>query len=156
MKKYLMFTIWLVAILILGVLENTVFLPVFSIGLLLFLSKNSVWWLRVIAFVLAAVVWGSAMAVEPFVLLIILAVGYWVDRWLSQKIPTSQSLLIIVGATALTIGLIRQTPISLLLCVTFVLQMIAFSICSRYLPKIHAPMQFSVPVRSLRKVGDDA
>lgn len=156
MKKYVLFAVWLIAIIILGVLENSVALPVFSIGLLLFISKNASWWLRVLSLVLAALIWGSAMAVQPFALLIILAGGFWLDRWLSQKIQASQALLVVVGISVIAIGSLRQVPFSIWICLLFAMQMIAFFLISRYLPKLHAPIMFAVPVRSLRKVTDDA
>lgn len=155
MKKYLFFFLWLVATLTLGIFESALSIPVFSIGLLLFLSKNVAWWLRVTALTLAAIVWGTAMAIAPFVLLIVLASAYWLNRWLAQKTSTTQALMIVVVVTVVCIGSLAQLPISFWSLVLLSIQLGLFWSISRYLPRLHAPIQFAIPVASVRKLGDD-
>ena len=101
-----------VLLIVLGLAEGAVALPVLSIGLVLMLARQvEQWWLRLIIIVLTSLVWGSAFAVSITVIIVLLLVAVWSDKLARAFMPTRMSLLIITVVCAVLIGFLRgMTP----------------------------------------------
>ena len=101
-----------VLLVLLGLAEGAVALPVLSIGLVLMLARQvEQWWLTLIIIVLTSLVWGSAFAVSITGVVVLLIAAVWCDKLARAFMPTRLSLLIFTLITAVLIGFLRgMTP----------------------------------------------
>lgn len=150
MLRYLYFSTSLLIVLLLGVAESAVALPLFSVGVLLHLVRKRVWWLRLSALVLAAVIWGTAQMSSPSLLVLLLLAGTWLDSWLRTKVLQRTSLFWTSLALAVIVGVVRGVAFWETALVVLLVQSWLFWLFTRVLV-ISRPiaLQFFVPPRTL-------
>lgn len=150
MLRSLYFGIFLVIVLLLGVAESAVALPLFSVGVLLHLVRKQVWWLRLSALVLAAAVWGIAQMSSPSLLVLLLLSGTWLDTWLRTKVLQRTSLFWTSLALAVMVGVVRGVAFSETALVVLFVQAWLFWLFTRVLVTSRPiALQFFVPPRTL-------
>lgn len=151
MLRYLYFSTLLLMVLLLGIVESAVALPLFSVGVLLHLVRKQVWWVRLSALVLAGVVWGTAQMSSPSLLVLLLLTGTWFDSWLRTKVLQRASLFWTSLALAIAVGVVRGVPFWEMAFVVLLVQSWLFWLFTRALVVTSRPiaLQFFVPPRAL-------
>lgn len=148
--RYLVLSGWLIGILILGVVESVVALPVFSIGLLFLCLKNLQWWQRVLAVVLVGIFWGAAMAITPALMVFILMGAVWLERGLGQTIQQRSAFYIVTIGVAVLLGILRAVPVTTGMVILSIVQWWLFWLASRHYPRGGStPQVFLVPAPKL-------
>lgn len=108
-----------------GMAENTIALPLLSVGTLFLLLRSHNWWIKLIVLTFAAVIWGVTIAVSPPLVLAILLMGTWLDRVLAGILRQRVRILLASFLAALLIGILRSVVFSLPLATAGLLQCVA-------------------------------
>jgi hypothetical protein len=149
--RYGIFGLLLVLIVVLGVVESSLAWPVFSVGILLFAVRDSLWWQRLVILWLVGLIWSSSMLISAWILILILFVAAWIYRWwLMGRISARQSLAAITLASALIIGVFQGVTINLTTVILYILQGWLFWQLARLVSYRHTnALLFIVPPQSL-------
>ena len=150
MVKYILSLLLLMGLFVLGVVETAIALPLFSVGLVLFIVKNLQWWLRLALLLVFGMLWGLLTVISPAVFLLLLLLGTWLDRWLCTKITQRTSLFFVTLLISITVGLMRAAPITPSILVVAFLQIWLFWLFTRFLVTSRPrALLFVIPPRAL-------
>ena len=148
--RYGIFGLLLILIVVLGVVESSLAWPIFSVGILLFAVRESLWWQRLGTLWLVGAIWSSSMLIPTWILILLLFVAAWIYRWLIGRISVRQSLAAITLVSALIIGVFQGVTINLATVVLYILQGWLFWQLARFVSYRHSnALLFIVPPQSL-------
>lgn len=149
MRRYLLFFSWLFLIWLLGVVENTVSVPVIALGLLFFLVSQQQWWLRLVGLIILGITWGVSLAVSPTAFVVLLVLGNWLTVWLSTKLQRRASGFWVSILVALLIGILREAPVTLGGVLLFLMQAFVLWMVLKRMSSTQAKqLKFFIPPQS--------
>lgn len=143
-------------VILVGLIEGAVMLPLVAVGWLLALARSLSWWVRLGLLGLTALIWATAQAVSPVALLFILLAGSWFDAWLQLKLSSRASLFWTSLVVMAGIGGLRAVSFSLQLLAATAVQVAVFWQGTRLL-KLTAPRPalFYLPPQPLPTTDHD-
>ncbi len=150
-------TFCLVAIMLLGIAEQAVSLPLFAVGLILIFVRGQKWWLRLCMLLVAGSIWGTAQAISPTGFVLLLLIASWVECWLSTVVNQRVGLCGVILAVAIITSVVRGESITWGILVLLCLQSILFWLYLKlfFSKKTNIAQFFFPPTKTQRPYGTD-
>lgn len=99
-------------IILIGILESALTLPLIAVGCLFFVVRQMDWWLRLSVVLVVGITLGVAQMISPAVAVLILLGGTWAVLWYRWATHQRHQMFFVTLAVVLSFGILRNFQVS--------------------------------------------